>query len=80
MESFDIHEESERFIRIISGYCLMSDEEHGLDTFIEREGSAEFVTVADSDGKDVRLALDPKADRTPGCGWPGHELLSHRGW
>jgi hypothetical protein len=60
MESFDIHEEPERFIRIISGYCLMSDEEHGLDTFIEREGSAEFVTVADSDGKDVRLALDPK--------------------
>jgi hypothetical protein len=58
MESLDIYEEPERFIRIISGYCLMSDEEHGLDTSIEREGSAEFVTVADSDGDNSKIAPD----------------------
>lgn len=59
MEPFDIHEEPERFIRVISGYCMMNDEELGLDTFIERNGGREFVTVVDGDsGKDKRLQLE----------------------
>ena len=58
-EPFDIHEEPERFIRTIAGYCMMSDEELGLDTFIERDGIMEFVTVADEvSGEDQRLQLE----------------------
>ena len=58
-EPFNIHEEPERFIRTIAGYCMMSDEELGLDTFIEREGSTEFVTFADeASGEDRRLQLE----------------------
>ena len=30
---FNIHEESERFIRTIAAYVMMSDEDLGLDTF-----------------------------------------------
>ena len=58
-EPFDIHDEPERFIRPIAGYCMMSDEELGLDTFIEREGLMEFITVADEDsGENWRLQLE----------------------
>ncbi|KAK3045430.1 hypothetical protein LTR09_012970 [Extremus antarcticus] len=60
-EPFDIHKDPDRFIRVISAYCMMSDEELGLDTFIERDGKKEFLTVVDGDaGKDKRLQLDPK--------------------
>lgn len=41
--AFDIHQEPEKFIRVVAGYVLMSDEELGLDTFIEREGSRQLV-------------------------------------
>ena len=58
-EAFDIHIEPERFVRALSGYCMMSDEELGLDTFIEREGTKEFVTIVDENtGKQVRLQLE----------------------
>ena len=32
---FDIHKEPERFIRAIAGYAIMSDQELGLDIFVE---------------------------------------------
>ncbi|KAL9099823.1 MAG: hypothetical protein Q9163_004726 [Psora crenata] len=58
-EPFDIHRDPERFIRAISGYCLMSDEELGLDTFAERDGTREFVTVFDNmTGEDRRLQIE----------------------
>ena len=60
-EPFDIHKEPERFIRTIAGYCMMSDEELGLDTFIEREGKKEFVTVFDKvSGEHRRLQLETR--------------------
>lgn len=43
--TFDIHAEVERFIRDMSGYALMSDEELGLDMFVRRCGARQFVTV-----------------------------------
>ena len=58
-EPFDIHKDPERFIRAISGYCLMSDDELGLDTFVERDGTKEFVTVIDDTiGTDRRLQIE----------------------
>ena len=58
-EPFDIQAEPERFIRALSGYCMMSDEEIGLDTFIEREGTKEFVTVVEEKTeKQIRLQME----------------------
>ena len=58
--TFDIHEEPERFIRTIAGYVMMSDEELGLDTFIEQNDGDQFITVVeDATGKERRLQLDP---------------------
>ena len=57
---FNIHEEPERFIRTIAGYVMMSDEELGLDTFIEQDDGDQFITVVeDATGKERRLQLDP---------------------
>ena len=58
--AFDIYEEPERFIRTIAAYVMMSDEELGLDTFIERYDGDRFITVVeDATGKERRLQLDP---------------------
>ena len=57
---FDIHKEPERFIRTMAGYVMMSDEELGLDTFIERDDGDQFITVVeDATGKERRLQLEP---------------------
>ena len=63
-EPFDIHEEPERFICTIAGYCMMGDEELGLNTSIEREESMEFVTIADEasgEGRQLQLESWPIA-------------------
>ena len=58
--AFNIHEEPERFIRIIAAYVMMSDEELGLNNFIEEHDGDRFITVVeDATGKERRLQLDP---------------------
>ncbi|KAL8788263.1 MAG: hypothetical protein Q9213_001783 [Squamulea squamosa] len=58
--AFDIHEEPERFIRTITAYVMMSDEELGLDTFIQRDDGDQFITVVeDVTGEERRLQLEP---------------------
>ncbi|KAL9585487.1 MAG: hypothetical protein Q9203_004230 [Teloschistes exilis] len=58
--AFDIHKEPERFIRTIAAYMMMSDEELGLDTFIQRDDGDQFITVVeDTTVKERRLQLDP---------------------
>lgn len=58
-EQFDLHRDPERFIRAISGYCLMNDEELGLDTFVQCDGAKEFITVIDNTtGEDRRLQME----------------------
>ena len=57
---FDIHEKPEQFIRAIAGYTMMSDEELGLDTFVERDGGDLSITVTeDATGDEKRLQLVP---------------------
>ena len=61
---FDIHKEPEQFIQAITGYAMMSDEELGLDTFVERNGGDLFMTITeDATRKEKRLQLkqDPIA-------------------
>ena len=56
---FDIHKEPEQFIRAIAGYTMMSDEELGLDTFVERDGEDRFITITeDTTKKERRLQLE----------------------
>jgi len=56
---FNIHEEPEQFIRAIAGYAMMSDEELGLDTFIERDGGDLFITITeDANGKEKKIQLE----------------------
>ena len=57
---FDIHQEPKQFIQIIAGYAIMTDEELGLDTFIEQDGENQFITVVeDATGKGKKLQLEP---------------------
>ena len=54
--AFDIHKEPECFICTIAAYIMMSDEELGLDTFIEQDDGDRFITVVeDAMGKERRL-------------------------
>jgi len=54
---FDIHKEPEQFIRVIAGYAMMSDEELGLDTFVERDEDRSITITEDVTGKEKRLQL-----------------------
>ena len=58
---FDIHEEPERFIKALAGYAMMSDEELGLDNFLEQENGGLFISVTeDMTGEKKRLQLETK--------------------
>ncbi|KAL7955674.1 serine/threonine-protein kinase Sgk2 [Trichoderma compactum] len=43
--TFDIHEEPDKFIQVMCGYLMMSDEEFRLDTFIAVKDYRLFVTI-----------------------------------
>ena len=47
-ETFDVRQEPQKFIRVVAGYAMMTDEELGLDTFIEYGGEYPSVTLADA--------------------------------
>ncbi|KAH8753809.1 FunK1 protein kinase, partial [Diaporthe sp. PMI_573] len=58
---FDIHDEPERFIQVITGYTMMNEEELGLDTFTERDVDGRFVTLEqDSTTNPTKLRLEPQ--------------------
>ena len=54
---FDIHKEPEKFVRVITGYALMSDEELGLDNFIKRTPSSNIEMVEQNSQKKVSFYL-----------------------
>ncbi|KAB8356462.1 hypothetical protein FH972_024045 [Carpinus fangiana] len=59
-EHFNIHNEPDRFIRVIAGYALMSDEELGLPGFIHCTGEQCWITADDSvDGLARRYGFRP---------------------
>ncbi|KAL5354469.1 hypothetical protein ACLOAV_000558 [Pseudogymnoascus australis] len=53
-EKFDIHKEPERFVRVITGYVLMTDAELGMNTFIRRDGNKYIVAQG------LRVCLEDK--------------------
>lgn len=57
--SFDIHLEPEKFIQALVGYTLMSDDELGLDSFIEHDGEDNSITIQEeTTGKDIKIQLE----------------------
>lgn len=46
-EKFDIHKEPMRFVKVITGYALMTDADLGLNTFIKRNGPMKYIITGD---------------------------------
>ena len=64
--SFDIHEQPQRFIGAIVGYAMMTDEELGLDTFIQWGTEGRFVDIkefATEQKKRLELEMNPFSKR-----------------
>ena len=56
---FDIHNEPEKLIKVITGYASMSHAELGLDTYMELKGIDRFIDVSvDTPAKRNRLQLE----------------------
>lgn len=56
---FNIHEHPDRFIRVLSGYIMMNEDDLGLDTFIQRESDSYFMSIEGGGCKRQRLQLNP---------------------
>lgn len=60
--TFDVHEEPEKFIQVMCGYLIISDEELGLDTITKENGDKLFITIpikASGNKRKRELKLDP---------------------
>ena len=56
--SFNIHLQPEKFIQALISYILMSDNELGLDSFIEHTGEDNSITIQEeTTGKDIKIQL-----------------------
>jgi hypothetical protein len=42
-QEFDIHEDPRRFIRVMASYTMMSDEELGMDTYIQEDDDGKYI-------------------------------------
>ena len=49
-----------RFIQVLCGYVMMSDEELGRDTFVKNKDDKLFVALPEVRGKKRKLVLDPE--------------------
>jgi hypothetical protein len=54
-EKFDTYKEPERFVKVITGYTLITDTELGLNTFIKRDNNGRYIVI-----RDVRISLEDK--------------------
>ncbi|SZF05201.1 unnamed protein product [Blumeria hordei] len=53
-EYIEIRESPEKLVYVLAAYMLMSDEEHGLDSILQREKGRLSVTIYDADTKKAR--------------------------
>lgn len=42
-KKFDIHKKPERFVKVLTGYAIMSDADLGVNTFIKRDGNGKYI-------------------------------------
>lgn len=63
-ESFAIHEDPRQFVKIMFGYMRMSDEELGVNTYIEEDKIGKYIVLKEKDKgkskKKERLYLEDK--------------------
>nr|KMM71664.1 hypothetical protein CPAG_07967 [Coccidioides posadasii RMSCC 3488] len=57
---FDIHNEPERFVQVITGYLMMNEDELGLDTFTEQDGNSRFINIEQEGAEINRVQLRPE--------------------
>ena len=56
---FNIHEEPGRFIKAILGYANMRDAELGVDTYTEKQGTDQSITIrSDLTGQENKMLLE----------------------
>ncbi|EXU95608.1 protein kinase [Metarhizium robertsii] len=61
--TFDVHEEPEKFIQVMCGYLMMSDEELGLDTVTREKDNKLFITMpVETCGKKRKRELELDAN------------------
>ncbi|KAL9597526.1 MAG: hypothetical protein Q9219_005073 [cf. Caloplaca sp. 3 TL-2023] len=58
---FNIHEHPEKFIRAITGYAMMNDEELGMDTFTQLNDCCRLITIS----SDARGELKVQMEQAP---------------
>ena len=60
-EKFDIHEDPRRFIKIMAGYTMMSDEELGMNAFIKEDKIGKYIVFkGDDEAEEENLYLEDK--------------------
>ena len=61
-KKFDIHESPNRFIRVIAGYTLMSDDELGMNTYIKEDKAGKYIMFKGEDNaKEGKLYLEGRS-------------------
>ena len=60
-EKFDIHKDPRRFIKVMAGYSMMSDEELGINTYIKQDEIGKHIVFkGDDETEEEKLYLDDK--------------------
>ena len=58
-EKLDIHKDPRRFIRVMAGYTMMSDEELGMNTYIKEDRIGKYIMFKGEDkAKEEKLYLE----------------------
>ncbi len=58
-EKLDIHKDPRRFIRVMAGYTMMSDEELGMNTYIKEDEISKYIMFKGEDkAKEEKLYLE----------------------
>ncbi|KAI9784438.1 MAG: hypothetical protein M1839_002094 [Geoglossum umbratile] len=64
---FSLHEDSGHFVKILASFTMMSDEDLGLDTYIQVDAHGPFIMLKqEGKGKEVKLRLYPDPIVTAG--------------
>ncbi|KAL6859357.1 hypothetical protein J3F83DRAFT_768986 [Trichoderma novae-zelandiae] len=57
--AFDIHKHPKRFVQVLAGYIMMSEDDLGLDTFMQLDGGSRFINIREQGGEVKMLHLFP---------------------
>lgn len=65
-EKFDLHKDSKRFIRVIAGYTLMSDEELGMNPYIKEDKNGKYIMPKEENKtEETKLYLEDRPIAVP---------------